>query len=134
MNPRPAERLLLLILGLGLVAAACSSGTVDDTDALIVFGNQRGADADALRGVLARFEEETGIETRFTGSASFPRAVRERVEEGNPPDVGLFPQPGLLDDLADEGLVIPLRDDVAEAASTSLLLPRWSLRISRRGE
>ncbi|MGB5434019.1 MAG: extracellular solute-binding protein, partial [Acidimicrobiia bacterium] len=121
MNPRPAERLLLLILGLGLVAAACSSGTVDDTDALIVFGNQRGADADALRGVLARFEEETGIETRFTGSASFPRAVRERVEEGNPPDVGLFPQPGLLDDLADEGLVIPLRDDVAEAASTSLL-------------
>jgi alpha-glucoside transport system substrate-binding protein len=121
MNPRPAERLLLLLIGFSLLAAACSAGEPEDTDALIVFGNQRGSDADALRGVLARFEDETGIETRFTGSASFPRAVRERVEEGNPPDVGLFPQPGLLKDLADEGLVMPLRDDVAEVASSSLL-------------
>jgi len=121
MNLRPAERLLLLLIGFGLLAAGCSSGEPEDTDALIVFGNQRGSDADALRHVLARFEDETGIKTRFTGSASFPRAVRERVEEGNPPDVGLFPQPGLLEDLADEGLVIPLRDDVTEAASNSLL-------------
>jgi alpha-glucoside transport system substrate-binding protein len=121
MNLRPAERLLLLLIGFSLLAAACSAGEPEDTDALIVFGNQRGSDADALRGVLARFEDETGIETRFTGSASFPRAVRERVEEGNPPDVGLFPQPGLLEDLADEGLVVPLRDDVAEVASNSLL-------------
>ncbi len=121
MKPRPAERLLLLLIGLTLAAAACSSDVAGDADTLTVFGNQRGADAEALRSVLTRFEDETGIEVRFTGSASFPRAIRERVEEGNPPDVGLFPQPGLLEDLADEGLVIPLRDDVAEVASNSLL-------------
>ncbi len=121
MKQRRAERLTLALAGLALVAAACSTSPPDDANAVTVFGNMRGADADAVRAVLARFEDETGIEVRFTGSASFPTAIRERVEEGNAPDIGLFPQPGLLNDLAAEGYVVPLRADVADVASSSLL-------------
>lgn len=116
-----AERLLLIAAAFALVATACSAGSGDMGEVITVFGNQRGADAKALRSVLDRFEEETGYRVRFTGSASFPTAMRERVEEGNPPDIGLFPQPGLLRDLADEGYVRPLRDDVAQFSDVALL-------------
>lgn len=116
-----AETILTLAVGTALLASGCSSSANDQDQVLTVFGNQRGAEAEAFRSVLAIFEEDTGIEVRFTGSASFPKAIRERVEEGNAPDIALFPQPGLLDDLADEGLVLPLRSDVADAAGRSLL-------------
>ncbi len=121
MKRRPAERLALIAVGLGLVAAACSPGGDAGGDALTVFGNMRGADAEAFRAVLAEFEDATGIDVRFTGSASFPRTIRERVEEGNVPDVALFPQPGLLADLAAEGYVVPVREDVLAASAESLI-------------
>ncbi len=121
MNPHLAERLALVTVALALVAGACAANDGRSPEVVTVFGNQRGADADALRSVFDRFESETGIEVRFTGSASFPTAMRERVEEGNAPDIGFFPQPGLLKDLATSGYVEPLRDDVAQIASSSLL-------------
>lgn len=122
MSRRPAERLILIAIIVVAFSAACSTSSVDPVDPITVFGNQRGPDAAALREVLLRFEDETGIDVRFTGTASFPRSMRERVEDGNTPDVGLFPQPGLLNDLAAEGYVLPLRADVAEMGSR-LLLP-----------
>jgi alpha-glucoside transport system substrate-binding protein len=121
MRRRRAESLAFVAIGLALLAGACSSSSSNERGHLTVFGNMRGADAEAFRAVLSGFEEATGIEVRFTGSASFPRAIRERVEEGNAPDVAMFPQPGLLSDLTDEGYVRPLRDDVAAAASESLI-------------
>jgi alpha-glucoside transport system substrate-binding protein len=121
MRRRRAESLALVAIGLALAASACSSSQPSEGEHLTVFGNMRGADAEAFRAVLSGFEDATGIEVRFTGSASFPRAIRERVEEGNAPDVAMFPQPGLLADLANEGYVRPLRDDVAAAATESLL-------------
>ena len=122
MSRRRADRLIAVAIVVVALASACSSGSGDPVEPITVFGNQRGPDAAALREVLARFEDETGIDVRFTGTASFPRSIRERLEDGNAPDIGLFPQPGLLDDLAAEGYVLPLRADVAEMGSR-LILP-----------
>ena len=122
MSRRRADRLIAVAIVVVALASACSSGSGDPVEPITVFGNQRGPDAAALREVLARFEDETGIDVRFTGTASFPRWIRERLEDGNAPDIGLFPEPGLLDDLAAEGYVLPLRADVA-AMGSRLILP-----------
>jgi alpha-glucoside transport system substrate-binding protein len=71
--------------------------------------------------VLQQFTDETGIHVRYTGSSSFISAIRERSEEGNPPDVAVFPQPGLMQGLADSGYVLPLRTDVGSVVNTNIL-------------
>jgi len=116
MNPRRVERWLVVVLLIAGFGSGCASSQPTESEPVVVFGNWRGADADAFRSTLARFEEETGIEVRYTGSASFATAIRERVEEGDPPDIALFPQPGVVRDLVEQGHVLPLREDVRTAA------------------
>lgn len=120
MKRRRAERLAVAVAALALVATSCSS-PASQPETLSVFGTWRGEQADAFRAVLARFERDTGIHVRYTGSGTFITAVRERVEEGDTPDVAIFPQPGLLEDLTDEGYVLPLPDDVANLAEANML-------------
>lgn len=105
---------------LAIIASACS-GTSRNESELTVFGTWRGDQATAFRAVLDDFEDETGITVRYTGSSSFIVSIRERSEEGDVPDVAMFPQPGLLQDLADEGLVLPLRGDISSLAAANLL-------------
>lgn len=104
-----------------LFLGGCSTETEDPDDTLTVFGTWQGSEADAFRLVLDAFKEETGIEVRYTGSSSFIDAVRERAEEGIPPDVAIFPQPGLMQDLAESGYVLPLRTDIASLTRQNLI-------------
>ncbi|MFW6009800.1 MAG: ABC transporter substrate-binding protein [Actinomycetota bacterium] len=45
--------------------------------------------------------EEHGVEIEHEGSDDFETLINTRVEGGNPPDLALFPQPGLMRDVAD---------------------------------
>jgi alpha-glucoside transport system substrate-binding protein len=75
-----------------------SGGTINVLGALI----DQDAD-DFLASAVEPFEEETGITVEYEGSGDFETLARTRVEGGNPPDVMLFPQPGLMADLARSG-------------------------------
>lgn len=59
---------------------------------------------------LAAFEKDSGIDVTYTPSTDFTTEVRSKVQGGDPPDIALFPQPGLVVDLADRGDVLPLND------------------------
>ncbi len=56
---------------------------------------------------LAKFAEANGITIEFIKAASWDTEIRTKVQGGNPPDVGLFPQPGLMCDLAKQRKLIP---------------------------
>jgi len=102
---------------LSIAVAACSSGDGSDSSrALDVFGPYRGVEADYFTSSLAKFELETGIEVRYTGSADFVGDLRARAIGGvSLPDIAIVPQPGVIDGLiADDGLV-PLSDETLEA-------------------
>ncbi|TKV57855.1 carbohydrate ABC transporter substrate-binding protein [Nakamurella flava] len=59
------------------------------------------------------FTECTGAEVSYEGSKEFEAQIVVRVQSGNPPDIGIFPQPGLISQLVnDTGKVIPLDPDV----------------------
>ncbi|KAA3636635.1 MAG: extracellular solute-binding protein [Armatimonadetes bacterium] len=47
--------------------------------------------------------------------------IRDRADEGHPPDIALFPQTGLLAELATAGFVVPLRTNVRKADTESIL-------------
>jgi alpha-glucoside transport system substrate-binding protein len=71
--------------------------------------------------MLERFEVGTGIDVRYVGSAGFAGAIEDRVNEGDPPDVAIFPQPGLVRDLAEAGYVVPLPTEIAELAVADVI-------------
>ena len=58
------------------------------------------------------FTDCTGATVKYEGSKEFEAQVVVRVQSGNPPDVAIFPQPGLLSQIVNSsGAVKPLADD-----------------------
>jgi alpha-glucoside transport system substrate-binding protein len=118
-------------IALALVAAACTSGTTEDAEGesvVRVFGNYRGAEAAAFRAVLDEFTRQTGIETSYVGTAAFAARIQDRVRDGDPPDVALFPQPAILADMARAGFLVPLDGDVASAVEEGYA--DWALDLA----
>lgn len=73
------------------------------------------------------FEECTGVDVTYEGSGEFEAQLLVRTQAGNPPDIALFPQPGLLQTIVrDTGTVVPA-PDVVEAAVDEYYGPDWKL-------
>lgn len=117
-----------------IMVLAATAGTADTTDetnsapVLRVFGNYRAADADAFRTVLDDFTRETGIETSYVGTAAFAARIQDRVRNGDPPDVALFPQPAILAEMARAGFLVPVGGEVA--ASIKEGYPDWAIDLA----
>ncbi len=77
---------------------------------LTILGPWLSADKDLVESVLAYFEAATGVDVRYSGSDSFEQQIVIDAEAGSPPDVAVFPQPGLAADLAKKGHLKPLAE------------------------
>ena len=64
----------------------------------------------AINTVLDAFGEANNIDITFTGDADWEANINTQVEGGNPPNIGIFPQPGKLADFASAGSIKPLAD------------------------
>jgi len=67
-----------------------------------------------LRNVLAYFEAATGATVNYSGSDSFEQDIVIATQAGSPPNLAVFPQPGLAADLAARGFLSPLGDATAD--------------------
>ncbi|MCB1486974.1 MAG: carbohydrate ABC transporter substrate-binding protein, partial [Bauldia sp.] len=79
---------------------------------LSIFGPWLGPDKDLVVSMLAYFEEATGATVEYAGSDSFEQQIVIDTQAGSPPNIAVFPQPGLAADLASKGDLVPLGDDV----------------------
>ena len=84
-----------------------------DGEQVTVFGPWLGPDQEVVENVLAYFGEATGADVRYTGSDSFEQQILVDAEAGSAPNVAVFPQPGLVADMAGRGLIAPLGADMA---------------------
>ena len=73
-----------------------------------VFGPWLTVDEELVNSVFAYFEHATGAEIEYAGSDSFEQQIVIDVQAGSPPDLAVFPQPGLAADLASQGALEPL--------------------------
>ncbi len=78
---------------------------------------------EAFETALVPFEEESGIDVKYTGDNTFTTLVRQNVQSGNAPDIGLFPQPGLLLDLAGDGSIVPIDEFLDVGSLEGSLIP-----------
>ncbi|MGB7818904.1 MAG: ABC transporter substrate-binding protein [Ornithinibacter sp.] len=66
-------------------------------------------EADAYEAAWKPFEDCTGVDVKGEWSKEFEAQIVVRVQSGNPPDIALFPQPGLLQTVVnDTGAVLPV--------------------------
>jgi alpha-glucoside transport system substrate-binding protein len=75
-----------------------------------IMGAFGGAEAAAFIASLADFEKSSGIKVNYTPTTSFETLIRSRVQGNNAPDIAVFPQPGILVDLANQNKLEPLED------------------------
>lgn len=109
-------------------AAAAAADSGDDAPEVREFegkvirltGSERSAEEwGSIEEGLIPFEEATGAEVIFTGSANWEAEINVQIAAGNPPDVSIFPQPGKLADFARSGAVLPLPPEVEASARTN---------------
>jgi alpha-glucoside transport system substrate-binding protein len=128
---------LLLTLVLAVVAAGC--GGDDDEEAgggetaaetnggeqvsgtVSVSAVWTGPEQESFQAVIDAFEEEyPEVTVNYTSAGDqLPTQLSTAIEGGNPPDVAVLPQPGLLRDFASKGALKPL-DFAAEDVEANL--------------
>lgn len=82
-------------------------------ETITISGPWEGKDEELVNSVLDCFEKSTGAEVKYSGSGEFESLIVANLRSGNAPNVAVFPQPGLAADMAKEGLLSPLGDDMA---------------------
>ncbi len=138
MTRSPRSRWLMAAAGassLALVLSGCSSSDDTATDggssaaaadcaAYDKYGDLSGKTVNIYASILSPelemyeaayvpFEECTGAELKFEGSGEFEAQLKVREKAGNPPDIALIPQPGLLATMVGTGSVVqPTADAV----------------------
>ena len=81
---------------------------------LSITGPWTGADADLMNSVAAYFEEATGATVNYSGSNSFEQDIVISIQANSPPNIAVFPQPGLASDMAGRGALTPLPEGTAD--------------------
>src|SRR5688572_23569656 len=76
----------------------------------------RDVESDNLARTWEQFESCTGINIQHNGSGSFEADLPEQIRAGNPPDLAFLPQPGLIEQLARQGALLPVPPPVLENA------------------
>jgi alpha-glucoside transport system substrate-binding protein len=100
-----------------LVVAACADDDDDDStgdtgggdgeQVVTIFGPEVEQEQQSLQDAFAPFEEETGIDVQVRGDRSFEQQIGVQVDGGNPPDIAMFPQPGKVNDFAEDIVDLP---------------------------
>jgi alpha-glucoside transport system substrate-binding protein len=81
---------------------------------LTITGPWTGLDAQNVTQVLAYFTEATGATVAYSGSDSFEQDIVIAAQAGSPPNLAVFPQPGLAQDMAARGFLEPLDEETVD--------------------
>jgi alpha-glucoside transport system substrate-binding protein len=79
-------------------------------ETLSIFGPWRGEDEALFRSVMEYFTQATGATINYSSSENYEQQIVIDTQAGSPPNIAILPQPGLIQDLASKGLLVPLAD------------------------
>ena len=124
-----------VLLAIALVTGACSAQAGDPAAAPDLHGSRievlavwQDVEAERFGRVLERFERLTGADVVYTSTEGndVNAVIDARLAAGDPPDIAILPQPGLLKRYARQGVLAPLDDIVGEVVRDS-----WSAEWQR---
>ncbi|MEO1131482.1 MAG: ABC transporter substrate-binding protein [Cyanobacteria bacterium J06639_1] len=119
-------RSLIPLVGLGSLAIACTpSPDTSRPPTVTILGSITGDGQTTIEQVMQPFTDATGIEVIYEGTANFATLLPVRATAGNPPDLALFPQPGLMADLARQGELVPLTELIERSQLETAFAQTW---------
>lgn len=130
---RTAGAVLLLAVGAactgpGPTGPTAPASTADGVagGAVAVLGLWSGPERDAFATVAGAWEDATGATVDWTGSRALAADLAAAVAAGEPPDVAVLPNPGLLRDLVDDRALLPLDGLLDPAAVARDYAEAWT--------
>jgi len=81
---------------------------------ITVSGPWLSPEAEIIAEIFDGFEAATGATVSYVGSDSFEQNIFVDAEAGSPPNLAVFPQPGLAADMASRGFLTPLEADTGD--------------------
>jgi len=138
------RNVVILLFAFALVVAACSddesgdSGDATTTTAaagtettvatvdlsgtsVTVFGSESSdEEAGSQQDALNVFAEANGMTITFTGARDFSDQINAQAAGGNPPDIGVFPQPGKTLDFGGQAFILPIPQELVDFSR-----PQW---------
>jgi alpha-glucoside transport system substrate-binding protein len=109
--------------GAGGVSGSVDNNQSDGDGVVTILGAYGGDEKENFEKALAPFEEESGIDIQYTEDTDFTTTIKTRVAAGDTPDIGFFPQPGGLLELADQGKIQPVDTFLDYDAIEATLVP-----------
>ncbi|MBX3092659.1 MAG: extracellular solute-binding protein, partial [Cryobacterium sp.] len=89
-------------------ADAHGPGDAGKADGVVtIYGTISDTEAELLQQSWADWEKANNIQIKYEASKEFEAQISIRAQGGNAPDLAIFPQPGLLGDLASRDLIQP---------------------------
>jgi len=106
----------------GLALTGCTGGPGTDegddggdaSNVVTVYGTIVAPEQELLEQSWADWEKENDIDIQYEGSKEFEAQIAVRAQGGTPPDLAIFPQPGLMADMAKRDLILPAPQGVAD--------------------
>ncbi|MEV4668220.1 ABC transporter substrate-binding protein [Microbacterium sp. LWO12-1.2] len=107
----------IAIAGCGAPGAAPGDGGGGEDATVTIYGTIVDDEAKLLQESWSDWADENGITIKYEGSQDFETQLGTRAQGGNPPDIAIFPQPGLLKDFADREYLKPAPEEVEKNAN-----------------
>jgi alpha-glucoside transport system substrate-binding protein len=93
----------------GVAGGGVAQGGSPPNDKVVTILGAFGGDEEKnFNASLTKFEQESGIKIQYTSDQDFTTTIKQKVNSGDSPDIGLFPQPGGLLEFAAQGKVQPI--------------------------
>jgi alpha-glucoside transport system substrate-binding protein len=98
-----------------------------------VLGLWSGPELASFEAVASAWEKASGAVVDWEGTDDMTRALAEHRQAGDPPDIAILPNLALMDQLADEGALIPLDSVLDMTAIEKDYAPAW-IELGSRDE
>lgn len=92
----------------GAGGGTVDGGTADGDKTVTILGAFGGDEEKNFNASLADFQKTSGIKIQYTADQDFTTTIKQKVGAGDSPDIGLFPQPGGLLELAGQNKIQPI--------------------------
>ena len=88
-------------------------------EVITIAGSAHGKAEKNLLAMVSCFEKATGAVVKYSGSRDFAALIVADLQSNNAPNIAIFPQPGLAGDMAKEGYLSPLGNELADWMSAN---------------
>ncbi|MDN5766420.1 MAG: extracellular solute-binding protein [Humibacillus sp.] len=109
--------------GSGAGGGFVSSGSTPNDKKVTILGAFGGDEEKFFNASLAEFEKTSGIKIEYTSDQDFTTTIKQKVNAGDSPDIGLFPQPGGILEFAAQKKLQPIDSYLDYDKLNNTLLP-----------